>query len=225
MFLQKCFPLIATLALLAALVLPASSSANSIFIEFKGPSNGALALTGDSLVDGFRNHIILESVSFAVSTSIATTSKGSSLVAPANFSDITITKQIDRSSTQMMQTAAAGGFYTDVVINYVRPRGGSGDPLATFVYFKVELKDVLISSYTSNASSDGIPQESFSLNYRAIRTSFIPQLSTGAPGPAIVGTWNIATNRPDFRDAQTSVNDPVPAGEKPASTGTEVTVE
>lgn len=212
--------------LLLILLLPAFSFADNIFVEFKGSQDANLTLVGSSQTDGFVNQIVAQSIQWGQGTSVSPSSKGF-LASKPSFSDISITKELDKSSPKLMQASAVGNKYRDVIISFTRSNSAPGGSSTEFVYLKIELKDVLITSLsTSHATGGGsVPNESVSLVFGAIKTTFTPQKSDGTADTAVVGQWNIITNRPDFRDVESSTSEPVPADGKPASTGTEVTVE
>jgi type VI secretion system secreted protein Hcp len=222
----SCFKTARRLAL-AALVtvsLPAMLAAD-IYVEFTNPVSPATAITGESQTVGFLDQIIATSVTSGASNSVGFTSKGPT-AGKVSLSEIHITKFVDRASPGLFRATAAGGLYGRVNISFTKTQQGGANPGSQVAYYKIELNDVFVSS-VSISGSDGNeqPTETLTLNYSAIRYTYIPFNQAGQPGQAIVSQWNQVTNREEFRNKDASISDPVPAGSKPASTGTEITVE
>jgi len=207
------------LAIAATALLPASLFAN-IFVEFKNPtSSAAPPLTGESTVQGFANQIIATSCQFGAGTSVALSSKGFQASKPS-LSEVTLTKDLDKASPKMFEALVGGGVYRDVTISFTRTEPGEAHSL----FYTIKLKDAIFTSYSSQSGGD-LPSESFSLKFTAIEQSYIPFNSQGVPQTAVVGRYNLLTGRIEFRDAAASAAVPVVPRAKPASTGTEITVE
>ncbi len=185
-------------------------------------------IKGESTDEGFKDQIVIESFSFGVSTSVqpAGSLSGSSRGrASASFQDIVVTKPVDKSSPRLMLACADGTNFGDVVLSITRSSGQAQDPPSTYLMY--ELKDVRISSYSTSGDGDEALTESVSLNFSAIKITYVPQDSTGKPDLAgkVEASWNLVTSRPEFRSETSSIDEPVTSTSKPASTGTEVTVE
>lgn len=76
---------------------------------------------------------------------------------------VQIVRKTTRKSSAKIATACAQGQHIKKAVLFVRKSGGG-----TETYSKIELENVLISSYQTSASSSGIPTESFSLNYTKV---------------------------------------------------------
>ncbi len=70
-----------------------------------------------------------------------------------------VRKTTSRSSAKIALFCAQGQHIKKAVL-HVRKSGGD--------YMKIELENVLITSYQTSSSSSGVPTESFSLNYTKI---------------------------------------------------------
>ena len=86
------------------------------------------------------------------------------------------------------------------------------------------LKDAFITSWEISSGGER-PTESVTIAFSAIRYTYTPFDEQGRPGAAVTTAWNIVTGKPEFRTKSESEAQPVVAGDKPASTGTEITVE
>lgn len=207
-----------TVAAFAAITLP-SSLAAAIFLELKGPSDSNLAIVGESTVAGFAGQVEITSCQVGASNTFAQGSRGFTAGKPS-LSEVTITKHTDRSSPKFFGALAVGGRYNEGIVSFTKADSDNKQ----VAYFKVELRDVVVPSWSASSGGDQ-PTESVALAYSAIRYTYIPLDATGKPGAPVTSEWNLTTNRPEFRSKDASVAEPVVAGDKPASTGTEITVE
>jgi type VI secretion system secreted protein Hcp len=73
---------------------------------------------------------------------------------------------------------ANGTVFPKVTIDFVRAGGDAARSEET--YMTVTMENVLISSYSVSGSSDGVPMESFSLNYTKIEIKYLEEdIKTG----------------------------------------------
>jgi type VI secretion system secreted protein Hcp len=111
----------------------------------------------------------------------------------ANFQDISVTKWLDSSSAILMVYCANGDHFTDAKLT-VRKAGKK--PLE---YLIIEMKDVLVTSVSTGGSGGGDKlTENVSLNFRAVKVSYVPQKADGTGAAAKEFQWNIAENTPKF---------------------------
>lgn len=88
------------------------------------------------------------------------------------YGDITLKKGYDASSPKLAEACATGKHIPSVVVEYTTSEADGSR------YMRVELQDVVISSYSIDATG-GRPTESISLNYAKIETTYIPQEERG----------------------------------------------
>lgn len=88
------------------------------------------------------------------------------------YSNITLKKSYDASSANLAQACANGTHIPRVSLEWTTTDADGTK------YMRAELQDVIISSYSIDASGDQ-PIESISLNYAEIKTSYIPQDQRG----------------------------------------------
>lgn len=110
----------------------------------------------------------------------------------AHFTDITLNKEVDASSTELLKVAAAGTQSIAKAILSCRKSGASGQ----MEYLRITLSEVLVSSWeVTAAEGGGIPQETLTLNYARMEITYWPQSHTGiAKGQKKVG-WDRQKNR------------------------------
>ncbi len=85
------------------------------------------------------------------------------------YGDITLKKGYDASSPKLAEACATGKHIPSVIIEYTTSEADGSK------YMRVELQDVVISSYGIDATGGDRPMESISLNYAKIKTTYIPQ--------------------------------------------------
>lgn len=110
----------------------------------------------------------------------------------ASFSDLSITKLVDKSTPTLYLKCAQGAQIKEAVL-VLRLSGGS-----SLEFYKIKLTDVLITSVQTSGSSggDNRPVESISLNFSKIEWTYVPQKADGSGDTPVVTTWNLVTNTP-----------------------------
>jgi type VI secretion system secreted protein Hcp len=111
----------------------------------------------------------------------------------ASFQDIHFSTRANKASTQV-GIACATGKHIDKATLYVRKATGGGGQQE---YYKIELKEVLVSSYQSGGHSgdDSIPVDQFSLNYAKIEFVYKPQTEKGALGPDQIMKYDVSAQK------------------------------
>jgi len=106
--------------------------------------------------------------------------------------DIHIVKRVDTSSPSLMKACSTGKHVPKALLT-VRKSGGENNQLE---YFKVELKDILVSS-VSASSKEGSPwlTEELSLNFAEFKVVYTPQDEKGGGGAQVEFAYNIAQNK------------------------------
>ena len=153
-----------------ALALPSAASAR-IFLELDG-------IQGESDVVGFENQIELGSFQFGVG-------KGGNK-AVASFSEITVTKQLDRSTPTLMLRTATGATIPSAKIRFTR---GAEEPI---VFLRYCLTGVRVTSFSQSSGGDA-PSESVSLSYATIVQSYTQQ-GPGGGGTVFDEGWDLMRN-------------------------------
>ena len=147
-------------------------------------------IQGESRAKGHEGQIDVESFSWGVSNTPA--AGGAGRVGKPKFSDISISKLLDKASPLLMQAVANGKANKSVTL-YGAAAGGerSGADFLT-----ITLSDVLVSSFQeSGASGGGGLQDSLSLNFTRITFDYKPQNADGSLGSAVHGGWDLKANK------------------------------
>lgn len=105
--------------------------------------------------------------------------------------DISLTKYVDLATGDLIQRCANGEHIEDGHL-IVRKAGG-GKPVE---YMRIDLKHIMISSYSTGGSSDGLDRvsETVTLNFRNFQVTYKTQDDSGADGAEKIAGWDIASN-------------------------------
>ena len=152
------------------LALPSAASAN-LFLELDG-------IQGESTAVGFENQIELGSLQLGVGSGNA----------KASFSDATVTKQLDKSSPQLMLRAANGTTIPKATVRFTT----TGQEKVA-VYLRYCFTGVRITGF-SQSSGGGQPSESVSFSYATIVQSYTQGSETGGAGTVFATGWDLLKN-------------------------------
>jgi type VI secretion system secreted protein Hcp len=120
--------------------------------------------------------------------------------------EMVFTKDIDGATPKLLQACSAGTVINTVAIYFYRAQGGKntvGNPASTQTrhqYLKIDLKNVIIGSVSPSVSDEGIPAETFTLKYSAVKWTYdeLDITGTKAGQVNIQGAWDLAKNVPNF---------------------------
>lgn len=182
------------LALMLVAVL--SVHGQDIFMRIGGPAapmggpQTAPTLAGESTDAQYTNWIPVLSMSHGVSRAV-TLGGGSSV---PNHQDVSLLKVTDKTTPSINLLVNGATATVSQPIDFVtidfRTSGTSN------VFYRVELRDVYITSaQTSGSSGGGVPSESLSLLYTRIRWSYVQYVGGKAQTPITKG-WDVAKNAP-----------------------------
>jgi type VI secretion system secreted protein Hcp len=160
----------ATAATLAFAVLPASA-ATDFLLKIDG-------VEGESALKGFEKQIEIESFSWGVSQS--SSGSGGARAGKSCPSDVSLSKLVDKATPPLIGRAAGGTVSPTAILIGLRPGGQT----APQVYLKIEMKDVLVSSYQSSGSSGGGAMDALSLRFGSATVTYFTQRDDGSSGPA-----------------------------------------
>ncbi|HEX8240434.1 MAG TPA: type VI secretion system tube protein Hcp [Allosphingosinicella sp.] len=142
---------------------------------------------GESTKKGHEGQIDITSFSFGAvqSGSFARGGAGGG-AGKAEFQDISIVKEVDKSSPKLFQACAAGTHFQKATI-YVRKAGDK--PLE---YYKVELSDLIVSSVQNSGSSGGDSvMESITFNTAKINFTYVEQDAKGGAGKTVTAGFDV----------------------------------
>jgi type VI secretion system secreted protein Hcp len=149
-------------------------------------------ITGESQDDKYKGCIEIETFSWGVTNSGSAshgTGQGSGKV---HVQDLHVTKLADKASPVLFQQCAQGKHIPNALL-IVRKAGEEQQD-----YYIVKLKDVLISSFQDGGHGSGgntIPTEQLSINFSQIEFDYKPQNAQGQLEGAIIGKWNVKSNK------------------------------
>jgi type VI secretion system secreted protein Hcp len=144
---------------------------------------------GESVDAKYPGAIEIESFSFGVSNS-GTVIVGGGGAGKANFTDISFSKRLDKTSPLLYLNCANGKHLPSATL--ILRKVGADKP---FEYYVVKLTEVMVSSVqTGGAAGGDTPTESFSLSFAKIEFIYTPQRADGGVGTPVRSGWNVAEN-------------------------------
>jgi type VI secretion system secreted protein Hcp len=146
-------------------------------------------IKGESIDAKHKGEIDIESFSWGLSSMGSGHRGGGSGTGKVDISDITIQKQVDRSSPSLMLLCANG---KHIAKGKLTLRKSGESPLE---YLTIDLESIFVSSYqVSGANGGGIPTESVALNFVKVKTEYWTQSDKGAKGENANFSWDVAKN-------------------------------
>jgi type VI secretion system secreted protein Hcp len=133
----------------------------------------------------------LESFSFSSSRQGHEASKHRA-TGDVRFSDIVGSKQVDKASTPMAKACFSGQHIKKAEVHLTTTLSGGGRQ----TYLVIELKDVIISSYSTAGAGDSRALEQFALNYAEIKLIYSPFDKAGKPQGKMDASWNVEAGKP-----------------------------
>ncbi len=146
-------------------------------------------IKGECKAAGHEGKIELSSWSFSVSNPGSYQQGGGGSTGKSMAGDLNCTKNLDKSSPNLMSYCASSKHIKTVVM-VQRKQAGDG---AVVEFLKVTLTDCIISNYNISASS-GLPMDSFSINFAKLEYAFKLQGEDQSEGAEVTAGWNWGTN-------------------------------
>ena len=158
--------------------------ATDMFLKLEG-------IKGESADKKYKGELEVESWSWGLSQSGNTHSATGSGSAKVSVNDLHITRYVDKASPTLVQYCTLGKHIPKGMM-IVRKAGGDSQ----VEYIKIELKDIMISSYQfgGSGSAERI-MESISLNFGEFKYVYTEQLANGGEGAKPEFAYNIAKNQ------------------------------
>lgn len=150
-------------------------------------------IKGESADDKHKQWIEVSHVDWGVTQPRASTvsTAGGHTNGKADLSEVSFTKLADVASPILFQHCAMGKTIPTAVIEFMRA-DGDGKPIN---YFKIELENVMLSSFHPNSGEGGILTEQVHLAYSKIKVSYTQQKISGGAGGSTSGGWDCAANK------------------------------
>ena len=145
---------------------------------------------GESADSKMKDAIDIDSFSWGVSNAGSHASGGGGGAGKASFQDLHFTTHVGKASPLLMLACATGQHIKKAVL-HVRKQGGDQQE-----YYKVELEDLLVSSYQSGGhSGSGVPTDQFALDFTKIKFEYKPQKPDGTLDAAVTAGYDVKTNK------------------------------
>ncbi|MDB5791002.1 MAG: type secretion system tube protein Hcp [Massilia sp.] len=150
-------------------------------------------IKGESADDKHKQWIEVSHVDWGVTQPRASTvsTAGGHTNGKADLSEVSFTKLADVASPILFRHCAMGKTIPTAVIEFMRA-DGDGKPIN---YFKIELENVMLSSFHPNSGEGGILTEQVHLAYSKIKVSYTQQKISGGAGGSTSGGWDCAANK------------------------------
>ena len=146
-------------------------------------------IKGESKDDKHKDEIHIESFRWGMSQTGAMGHGGGGGAGKVNIHDISISKNVDKSSCDLMYACASGKHIKEGLIT-VRKAGEK--PLE---YLKIKLTDILISGVQDSGSGHGDQVgESITLNFAKFQVDYQEQKPDGTGSPAGSMGWDVKAN-------------------------------
>jgi len=147
------------------------------------------ALKGESRDKTHKDKIDVLAWSWGMSNSGSAHVGGGMGAGKVNVQDISITKYIDKVSTDLMLACCNGKHFPDAQL-IIRKAGEK--PLE---YLTITLTDVLITAVSTGGSGgEDRLTENVTLNFAKVKVDYKEQTATGGAGVTPTMTWDIAQN-------------------------------
>ena len=164
----------------------ASAAAVDYYLQIDG-------IDGESTDEQHRNQIEILSFSWGASNpGITNQSYGAGSgggAGKATFQDIHFTASASKASPKLMLAAATGQHIKEAKL-FVRKSGERQQD-----FYKIELRDVLVSSYQAAGNGGTVPTDSFSLNFTKIQFEYTPQASDGTLESPVKAGYDVKANK------------------------------
>lgn len=146
---------------------------------------------GESVLPGYENWIILHGWSWGATQSGTTHEGMGSGGGKVHVQDITCTKLVDSSTHDLIRHVSKGTHVPKAQLVVMKADGDKAMP-----YFQLEIKNLIVTSYQTSGSKDGLDRvsETFTLNFEEFKVIYTKQNADGSPGPESDFSFNIPQN-------------------------------
>jgi|SRR3954451_17408858 type VI secretion system secreted protein Hcp len=145
-------------------------------------------IKGEVTDKGHEGEIEILSFSWGLSQATSTAGGGGGGTGKASFQDMHFETPASSASPLLAKACASGEHFKKATLT-VRKAGNEQQE-----YYKVNLEDVLVSSFQSAGAGDVRPEEAVSLNFGKIMFEYDPVKADGSLDTPIVFSWDIARN-------------------------------
>jgi type VI secretion system secreted protein Hcp len=147
-------------------------------------------IEGESTDDAHKGEIEVFSFSWGVTQTGTTGGGGGGGAGKASFQDIHFAQRTSKASPLLFKACATGQHIKKAVLT-VRKAGGRQQ----LEFIKIELEDVLISSYLPSGDTGGdAPVEEVALNFSKIQFTYTPQKADGSADEPVSAGFDLKGN-------------------------------
>lgn len=104
----------------------------------------------------------------------------------ANIGDIVCVKELDKASPKLQEAICTGKVFPKLEVHLSTSASG-----ARRTYYKYELKNVMITSYSISGGDDGSPAEEISASFEEIKVTYMTFDSRGKKKGNVEYTWKV----------------------------------
>jgi len=176
--------IVPAIVLLGVLALATASA--GVYMKIDG-------IEGDTAAgDGHKDWIVIESLSTSMNVAPAHAATGTGAQrrrGDAVVEDISVTKHADKASPKLSEAVCKGKVFPKVEIHVTSSYTDAGRQ----TYYKYELKNVMVTSYSVNASGSGggdRPVENVTLNFEEVKVTY-DQKGMATKGGNAETTWKV----------------------------------
>lgn len=180
---MKIYGLTFVLSVILVVVLVSGFVQAAGYIKFDG-------VDGESKDDAHKNWIDITGFSQSIhqpTTPGAESRRSGGVV----FEDITVKKELDKSSPKLTEALVKGKVFEKVEIHFTDSLS-EGERIPYYTY---ELKNVRIISYSISGDADDRPTEEISFNYEEIKTTYKEIDEAGVIKSIVEFLWNLVKSR------------------------------
>ena len=160
-------------ALTIALVGYVAEAEAAVFAKYDGIDGEAKDSNHDKWID-------VLSIDYSITRDTSSTT-ARSIGAPI-FSDIVVTKELDKASPKLAEAISTGKVIPKVEIHLTDGRQ---------TYYAYELTNVMITSYSVSGDADDRPTEEVAFNFEQIRTTYTEYGSDGTKKGNVEYSWKV----------------------------------
>ncbi|RYG91401.1 type VI secretion system tube protein Hcp [Loktanella sp. IMCC34160] len=148
-------------------------------------------IKGESPIDGYEDWIQIHAWSWGATQSGTTHEGMGGGGGKVSVQDLNVTKFVDASTHDLIKHVCNGKHIPTAEL-IVMKAGGD----APVVYWKMVLTDLIITSYQTQGSQDGLDRisESISINFAKFEVTYTKQEMDGSAGPESTAGWDIQKN-------------------------------
>jgi type VI secretion system secreted protein Hcp len=111
----------------------------------------------------------------------------------AILDDIVVNKKLDKASLTIAEALLTGKVFPEVEIEVTASYSGAGKQ----TYYRYELKNVIITSYSVSGSAEGreVPMEEVALNFEEIKVTYTERNRSGNSRGNVEYSWKVEEGR------------------------------